>query len=398
MNVIGIISEYNPFHRGHMYHISASRTAAGGECAVVCVISGDFVQRGEPAIFNKHARSEMALRCGADLVFELPVPWSVASAEGFARGAVGLLGELGVVTHLSFGSESGQIEPLEMIAMTLSDPLFDRKIVEYLETGLPYAAARQRALEDEMGDTAKLISTPNNILAVEYLRAMNSQGLRFAPLAIKRVGAGHDGRAAGEIRSASELRAMLDTGKKISGFIPPQAERVIDAEMKNGRGPVSAERMEQAILARLRMMTAPEFESVPDASEGIDKLLYRAAMTEPTLDGVAAAVKSKRYAMSRIRRMIMCAALGVKKGMSDTLPPYARLLGASDTGRQLLREIQLGCYVPVVTKPAAANALDSQAREIFALTAKARDLYVLAYQAGQERRGGSDYRMSPIIL
>ena len=166
-NVIGIAAEYNPFHKGHMYQMMRSREMLG-DAALVCVMSGSFVQRGAPAAFGKHARAEAAVRCGADLVLELPLPWALSSAEGFARGCVGLLGALGVVTHMSFGAECGDIAPLREIAQTLLRPELDVRIGEELRAGISYAAARQRALEAFLGaETAALIAAPNNILAVE---------------------------------------------------------------------------------------------------------------------------------------------------------------------------------------------------------------------------------------
>ena len=167
MNIIGIVGEYNPFHSGHEYHIQQSRQALGGDCPVVCVMSGDFVQRGEPAIYSKFARAEAACRCGADLVVELPLPWSLSSAEGFARGAVYLLSKLGA-THLSFGSEAGELEPLETIAQTLLDPAVNGEIRQVLssDASLSYAVARQKALETRLGELSAQLELPNNILAV----------------------------------------------------------------------------------------------------------------------------------------------------------------------------------------------------------------------------------------
>ena len=197
MNICGIICEYNPFHNGHRYMIEAVRDKLGDDCAVVCAMSGDFVQRGEAAIFSKHDRARAAVAGGADLVLELPLPWCMAPAETFARGGVGLLAATGVVTHLAFGSESGDLAALEKTARALLDPDLEPLLKEELAAGQPYAAARQRAVERLTGEGADVLARPNDILAVEYLKAMYQKGINLIPLAVPRMGAEHD--AAGEL-------------------------------------------------------------------------------------------------------------------------------------------------------------------------------------------------------
>ena len=331
-NVIGIVAEYNPFHNGHARLIEQTRAQLGTVCPVVCVMSGDFVQRGSPAVYSKFARAEAAVRCGADLVLELPLPWSLSSAEGFARGAVGLLGSLGVVTHLSFGSECGELDPLQRVAEAL------------------------------------------------------------------RTGAQHDRFAEGNIRSASELRMRIGAGEDVSAFLPRAAAEIFAREKTRGRGPVLPETLESALLSRLRMLPQTVYNALPGATEGLGNSLYRAAHEEPTLDGVLAAAKSKRYALARIRRMTMCAALGVTAGMDGGTPPYARVLAIGAQGRELLRTINMRASVPVITKPAAGRSLPGPEGEIFALTADAHDLYVLGCPAREERRCGGDWRASPFVL
>ena len=398
MRILGIVSEYNPFHRGHSYHLEASRKLVGEGCGVVCVMGGNFMQRGEAAVFSKYARAEAAVRCGADVVFELPLPWAVASAAGFAHGAVGLLGALGAVTHISFGSECGELPPLNALATALLDPALDRKIQLELEKGLPYAAARQNALEQEVGELARLLEKPNNILAVEYLKALYELRLPIEPLTLRRTGAGHDERGGGVLCSAAELRSMLAAGRDISHQVPKAAAEVYLREIQQGRGPVGTEALETALLSRLRMLRETDYNAVPDATEGLGSRLYRAAVTEPTLDAVLSAAKTKRYAMARLRRMSLCAALGVKAGMADGVPPYARLLAASERGREVLREIGEKTRVPILTKPAAVREMSRDIRALFELESSATDLYVLGFTAREERRGGREWRTSPVLV
>lgn len=399
MRVVGIVTEFNPFHNGHALLLERAREAMGEDTAVVCCMSGDFVQRGEAAVWSKFARAEAAARCGADLVFELPLPWALSSAEGFARGGVGLLAALGVVDCLCFGSECGETEPLERAAEALLSPALAAELRRELESGIPFAAARQRALAavtDE--ETARLVETPNNILAVEYIRAIYELGLDLGFMTVRREGAEHDGQGEGSIRSASELRSRIAAGKSCSGFMPDAALAVFEREAERGRGPVLMETLEPMLLARLRMLPDEELSRLPDASEGLGNRLRAAVRDEPTLDGVLAAAKSKRYALSRIRRMTMCACLGVREGMAEGVPPYARLLAASERGRELLRRAQDKSRIPIITKAAAARQLPRETLSVFELGSGARDLYVLGYRAAAERRGGTDWRTGPALV
>ena len=409
MKVVGIVGEYNPFHCGHQYHIEETRLMLGEDTAVICVMSGDFVQRGSAAVFDKHARAEAAARCGADIVFELPLPWSISSAEGFARGAVGLLGALGVVTHLSFGSECGSIQQLDALAAALLDPETGAKITAEMAQGITFASARQRVLERELGGMAKLLETPNNILGVEYLKALYTLRLGIEPVTVTRTGAEHDGTTAAgnvsrkkhgekQIRSASELRMLLCGGESIAQSVPDAAWEIYKRQMEHGRGPISDDVLESAVLSRLRMLPDPDFDMLPDATEGLGNRLRECARNEPTLEAVIAAAKSKRYALSRIRRMAMCAALGVRKGMADGIPQYARLLACTERGRGLLRTVSERSDLPIITKPASVRELSPESLEIFRLGARARDLYVLGYSVRGERKGGSDWRMNPAVL
>ena len=245
---------------------------------------------------------------------------------------------------------------------------------------------------------AELLQAPNNILAVEYLKAIYDQRLELHPLTVLRTGAQHDRFAEGNIRSASELRMRIGAGEDVSTFLPRAAAEIFAREKTRGRGPVLPEVLESALLSRLRMLPQTAYNALPGATEGLGNSLYRAAHEEPTLDGVLAAAKSKRYALARIRRMTMCAALGVTAGMDGGTPPYARVLAIGAQGRELLRAIDMRASVPVITKPAAGRSLPGPAGEIFALTADAHDFYVLGCPAREERRCGGDWRASPFVL
>ena len=399
MAVCGIVAEYNPFHSGHAWHIAQSRAILGAGSAVVCVMSGNFVQRGSPAVFLKHARAEAAVRCGADLALELPLPWALSSAERFARGAVSLLASTGVVTHLSFGSEGGDLTALERIAALLARSELDPLIREALGRGLPYAAARQAAAEALSGERLDIMSTPNNILGIEYLKALRALDAPIAPLAIPRRGAGHDAAdGAGDLLSASALRERLKTGKDVSGAVPAAAFDIYERETAAGRGPVFEENLDTALLSRLRALRRENFAALPDMSEGLENRLFHAAREAGSFAEAVALAKTKRYAASRLRRAFAGAALGLRAEDVAGTPPYLRVLAASARGKALLAQMRETAALPVLTKPAAVRELDEKARRVFALEAGAADLYVLALPAAEQRRGGEEWRIGPVIV
>jgi predicted nucleotidyltransferase len=398
MDFIGVVCEYNPFHNGHAYHLRESARLTDDQ-GVVCVMSGDFVQRGEAALYAKYARAEAAVRGGADVVFELPLPWSLASAEGFARGAVGLLAAIGATT-LSFGTESEGLGILDTLARRLIEPqtveLIRAKMAD--EPELSFAAARQRVLEELCGEGARALETPNNILAVEYLKTIYTETLSLKPLGVRRLGSAHDGAGEGNTRSASEIRSLLLRGESADRFMGAAARAVLERDTAQGRGIPSRAAIETAILSRLRMLRREDFLALPDASGGLGERLFRAAGEEPTLDAVFAAVKNKRLAMSRVRRACYCAALGITSNAADGIPPYARLLATNARGREMLAELRETSEIPIVTKPASVRELGERSETIFSLGAAAHDLYVLGYRAAEERRGGADWRSGPRIV
>ena len=323
MKIVGILCEYNPLHLGHAKQISIIRESAGEETAVVCLMSGNFVQRGYPAIFDKQLRARAALEAGADLVLELPVQYCLSSAEGFAAGAVSILGTF--CDEMSFGAETPSREALVDTARALLSPEFPPHLRRHLDEGLSFPAARAKALAD-MGADSALLASPNNILAVEYCKAILSQGCAMAPAPIFRAGSYHDVQADPENPSATALRALIEEERDFRPFVP--TDLFADAPvhtLKNG---------EKAILARLRTMTDAEFEALPYGSEGLWRKLMHECRQKNTLEDILTAVKSKRYTRTRLDRMVMCAFLGLTDLSSPA--PYARVLGFNDRGRQVL--------------------------------------------------------------
>jgi len=393
MLTAGIICEYIPFHLGHSGHIAKTRDALGQDTAIICVMSGNFVQRGEPAIFNKHSRAEMAIRCGADLVIELPAPFALSSAEGFAYGGVYLLHGLGICDYLSFGSESGEIKPLVDAASAMVSDEADECIVKFVKKGLPYATALQKAADEIMGEGSDVYRSPNNLLGIEYLKAIAACKSDIKPITVTRTGGAHD---SDEGYSASRVRNILLSGGEPWDLMPPEAVLVCKKEIEDGRGPVSTKLCEVAMLSRLR--ACADFSVLPDASEGLDKRIAKFALTEATIEDMLLKIKTKRYAMSRLRRMLMCATLGVTA--QDTLnpPPYIRVLALNKVGMKVLSSARKKATIPIITKPASALKMSGCTAEMFCKEVAVSDFYVISYQNEKWRTGGSEWKQSPIII
>ena len=401
MDVAGIIAEYNPLHLGHTLQIRRTRELLGADSAVVCVMSGNFVQRGDFALVRKHARAEAAVRSGADLVVELPLPWAVSSAEGFAEGAVQVLAGTGVVTHLSFGSECGDAALLQEVAAALDSAEYSDRLRTLLEGGMSYAACRQAAVEDILGtEKAAVLEKPNNNLGVEYCRALSRRNSSISPVAILRQGAEHDGCAVDGIASASEIRRLVRQGETEEALVlmAPAMAEIYRREEAAGRAPVLAETSERAMLARLRSMTEAEFGRLDEGGEGLGNRFCAAVRTASGLQELLEGVKTKRYAYARLRRMVLWAYLGLEPGSRPEKVPYLRILAANERGRTLLRQMREMTALPVITKPAEARQLSEDARSVFELEAKATDLYTLGYPRLEAAAGSFEWRESPVIL
>lgn len=396
MKITGVICEYNPFHSGHALQLKKARELSGKESALVCVMGGNFVQRGEPALVSKHVRAEMAAGGGADLVLELPLPWAVASARRFAEGGVALLKGIGA-DFISFGAECPDARRLWGLAHMLADGSCDELIRAELATGISYAAARERAAEKLAPADAMLLREPNNILAVEYLAAMARRGSGMTPLPVERAFAGHDGGPQGDWAGASHIRAAAASGGEYARFMPPQAAALLRRELEAGRTP-DQERLDAMIMLTLRTMTPEAYSRLPDAGEGLGARLARFAAVENTVKAVLDGVKTKRYAYARLRRMVLAALLGITAEAQAGEPPYIRVLALGERGREALREIKARTRLPLVTKPAAVRLLPERAREIFALEARAGDIYALTFKNPEERRGGTEWTTSPAVL
>lgn len=328
METTGIICEYNPLHTGHKKQLDLVRRMYpnGG---IVCLMSGNYVQRGAPAIIDKSLRAQAAIACGADLVLELPITATLSSAEGFAGEGVRILGSF--CKRLCFGTETADKESLLATAHALLSPDFPEKLHTELDKGLSFPAARQAAME-EMGLHKNTLALPNDILATEYCKAIIAQELSIEPMPILRDGNYHSKTIDPENPSATALREqMLKNGNWLT-YVPDAVQEIF-----RGAALHSGSAGEQAILYRLRTMTDAEFQALPYGSEGLWRKLMHNARNYATLDEIITATKSKRYTRTRLDRMVMCALLGITENDISSPAPYVRVLALNDRGREILR-------------------------------------------------------------
>ncbi len=385
MKICGIVAEYNPFHNGHKLHIEETR-ARFGATHIVAVMSGNFTQRGDIAIADKYARAEVALRNGVDLVVELPVPYALASAEQFARGAVFLLESLGCVDMLSFGSECGDID---LLTETAGAVLYAQQTEEFyslMRRGEAFPSALQKTIEKNYEkEIIDVLTTPNNTLAVEYLKALGELGSSIAPVTIARSGAAHDGEeSCGNIASASKIRRLILSGKNADEFLPePFAAEAADIR-----------RLETAILARLRSMSKAEIEKAPNVLIGLENRIYKSARVSRSLAELYLLTKTKRYTMARIRRIILSCFLGVRKSDLRGEPAYIHILGMNGRGREILAAAELA--IPADASLKALAEKGERERRQARLEAECGDLYALAFE--KKRVCGLDFTAKPVIL
>lgn len=373
----GVVAEFNPLHNGHKFLLDSLKS--NPENTVTVVMSESFVQRGECACMSPYARTEAALKCGADLVLSLPVAYATASAERFATGGISALGSLGCIDTLAFGSESGNAEILKKAALAITSEEFSPTLENRLSEGLSFPTARQKALRDMYGDEfADALVSPNDILGVEYIKAINAGGYNMDVQPIVREGASHDSdEPCGNICSASALREMMKSGKDYSRFLPEESLKILNREFSLNRAPADFSELETAILYKLRTMKPEDFRNIPDVSEGLEYRFYEAVRNSVSVSEILEKIKTKRYTHSRLRRIVLCSFLDIKKSDAAAPLPYIRVLGFNEKGASLLKIAKEKAVLPIVTKSSDINSLDENAKRLFELECRARDLFSL---------------------
>ncbi len=436
MTVVGIISEYNPLHQGHAYHLENARKKAEAD-ACVCVLSSSFVQRGEPALLSKWARARMAISAGADLVLELPSAFSCASAEYFASGAVRILESLNCVNYLCFGSEAGILTDLEQAAQALAFESHDFKfhLKKALDEGLSFAVARQKAFQaiqpneknfntsviaatstssNSPNSIADILNKPNNILGIEYIKAIKRMGGSMVPLTVERKGEGyHSLVQTSSFASATAIRKYLadapapicfESDAFLHNNLPQSSLEILSCEFAQGRGPVFLDAYEAIILYLLRSSTGKALSDLPYMGEGLENRLKEAALKSASLKELVSSVVTSRYPASRIKRILCALLTGLTGEFLEVLKgngyaQYIRVLGFNETGRKLLAGIKKKVQLPIITKPANYTKLENPlAKRLFELEIRATDSYVLGYVNPTERLGGTEFNASPVFI
>jgi predicted nucleotidyltransferase len=383
MKIAGIVAEYNPFHNGHALMIQKTRDFGFSHIAVV--MSGNYTQRGEAACMLKAGRARAALMCGADLVLELPLPWAVSSAESFAFGAVSLLDSLNCIDTLSFGSECGDINRLTECASRVLELNGSAQLSEQLAFGYSFPKARSLALGSKMDE---ILKSPNDTLGVEYIKALKKTGSAMKPFAIKRQGTRHDGpyehsetleSSEQQTASASGIRSLLSSGRleEAATLMPEAAAGIFADEISAQRGPFIYDKVGPLILSQLRRMDINEISRLPDVSEGLEFRIARAVKIACSLEELYTAIKSKRYTLARIRRIVLCAFLGIDRSFTAARPPYVRVLGFNTRGAEILRVAKKAAVLPILTRHADFKSADDYSRRIYTLECRATDLYGL---------------------
>lgn len=389
--ILGIVSEYNPFHNGHLHHLEISKQVTKSAFTVV-VMSGNFVQRGDTSLINKWVKTEMALKSGVDLVIELPTVYSISSAENFADGAVKILNSLGVVDFISFGSEIGEISPLNDVANILyREPKeFSSLITAQLKSGLSYPKAREIALSQFFGSSKKyseILNNPNNILGVEYLKSLKKHKSHIRPLTIKRDYSDYNSKTEKNgIASATAIRTMIQAGKNVHYVVPYETYELLDEEIENGRIIQDLSVFEKEIIYTLRKMTLSEIANLPDVSEGLENKIKLAANNCNTFDDLIQNIKSKRYTQSRIQRIFLYALLGISQkdmNSSKKINPYIRVLGFNKHGKRIISAIAAAnpkLNIIVSVKKFMENSNDTSLRNMISKDILATNIYTLGYK------------------
>ncbi len=374
-----VICEYNPFHNGHRYQLQKVKEKSPNP--VAAVMSGSFTQRGDIAVADKFTRAETAVKNGADLVIELPTVYACSSAQNFASAGVSIAKALGCCENLFFSTEESEPGLLIKSAELFEDKKFNSLVKSAMDDGMYYPRAVEYAFRETTPELAEIVTKPNNILALEYLKSLDGTGIK--PIIIKREGVSHD---SAEIKngfsSASNIRKLILNGRDYGDLVPENSPRI--------NHPADIKNLEKAILYRLRTMSVSEIENLPDVSEGLHNRIYASIRNHNSLEEIISSIKTKRYTHARIRRIIISALLNITKDDLAQPVPYLRVLAFNERGAELLGEIKKSGTLPIITNAADGyKKLDDKAKRIFDIDLRASDIYSLA--TGEIKKCGEDF-------
>ena len=397
MGVLGLIAEYNPFHNGHMYHLLRSKKITGADYTVA-VMSGNWVQRGEPSIINKWARTKIALNSGIDLVIELPAVYSSQTAEIFACGAINLLDKTGIIDFICFGSEEGSLDRLYKAADILlnENDEFSSILNKYLKCGHSFAASRLMALNKFLGaDFARL---PNNILAIEYIKNLNRLNSRIRPYTIKRLKSQNE-----SILSSSEIRDnLINDAADIKYTVPKHCFNILNEEIASGRGPMTLKKFENLIIYNILKESAENLTELFDVNEGLENRIKKAAQKSADLESLLNNIKTKRYTMTRIKRILTNLLININR--NDVLyykqngPSYICILGFNQKGRELISEMKKSSSLPIITNINKLSTCGVDVKRLLEIETFATQIYALGYVNKEQRFTLSDFRQPPVFV
>lgn len=407
MTITGIVAEYNPLHKGHLYHIAETRRITGCN-SIVTVMSGNFVQRGEPALVDKWIRTKMALEQGTDLVIELPLVYSISSAEGFAYGSVSILNSLGIVEYISFGSECADLKSLSFLAQILSEEPEDYKVElkTCLKKGLSFPKSRQIALTNYIINKfhqnvnsyieLNLLEKSNNILGIEYIKALIRLNSTIKPVTVKRLGNEYNSAALSDsYSSATSIRKNIHNPALIYNSMSETSFRLLNEAFDSGLGPIDFSSYTDMIFYALRRSSLESLKNIAEVTEGFEYKLKRASEDCSNLNELISMLKSKRYAETRIQRILLYTLLGITKEIAErkkNKPEYIRILGFTERGRQLLKEIKKHADIPIITNPSPKD------KHLLEMDINATDIYCLALKKDQYRTARQDLMRSPVYV
>lgn len=377
MKIGAVVCEYNPFHNGHKYHLQKIQSSQVTH--VVSVMSGDFTQRGEPAILSKYVRTKMALMNGADLVIELPTTYSMSYAENFAQSAIHLINALGCVDTISFGCETPDIKKFSAIIDFLETNEYRQILKKALTKGLTFAKARSETIKCKLGKNyAQILNYPNNILALEYIKAMYTNNMDLEILPIKRIDAHHDSITHSDnIASAKHIRDLLKSqNNEYKQYIPENTYELIQDELLHLRAPTNISYIERGILAKMHTISKNALTKLPDVTEGLENKFKKDISNSSSLTELILNVKSKRYTYARLQRIPMYAFLGIKKKHLNTKPPYIKILGLNKKGQEILSVAKQTASLPIISKNSQIKSCDKLTQKIF----KRQETYSRIYE------------------
>lgn len=407
MKTVGIVAEYNPLHNGHQYHIQKSRELSQGDF-VIAVMSGNYVQRGEPAILDKWHRTRMALQSGVDMVIELPVLFSCASAEFFASAAIKLLQDTGLVNYICFGSEIGDVQALKQAAdFFANEPEeFQLMLKQFLDEGLSYPTARMKAFESLSGFPSTILSNPNNILGIEYLKALSRLASPMLPITVERQGAGyHSSNTNTSFASATALRKVLfrQQWEEVATHVPPSCLDILQQAFSKGQAPISMDDYVPCLQYHMRMTPLNHLGEIFEVSEGLEHRILRLASCGSSIEEMISAIKTKRYTYTKVQRILLHILLDISSQQVMSLHqqshlPYIRVLGFRRSKEILLKQLIKSAKVPVITNlKNAEEKLSTEGISLLQLEEKATDIYFMVSPNPCFRKLGQE-RTTPMVM